>query len=383
MLTIETIRAAQANDLEAVTEVIKATETRVDSLARKAASRMAPHGGPRFYDYADEFAQVGRVAVWDLLKRFTDETVESFERYVYTTVETTLKDAVRAQRNGAAGADENAVKVFASVLEAAEGNVYEAAKLAQTMPPKGKRLSAERAEAARLAWQGAVSLDKVVVNAEVEDGNNTLQDTLKHFDAEPDGEIRPKTGHGAALEALKVLNRYAAVVVGRMTPDEFTANLPTLVDMLEGAVTVPSDPTERRYVLDAMGVLAAAVSTSTEGAVTEDLRDVSDDRRDERAEKNGRVNDCLDSLGTAQRNVLRHSFGIDGATDYGWGDGCDMDGMRAELAMTYDNVKANRSKGRKAFAKRYVLAVKLTGAESFAAELERAAAEMLTNKGRK
>ncbi|WP_030240720.1 MULTISPECIES: sigma factor [unclassified Streptomyces] len=393
MLSIETIRAAQGNDLPAVAEVIKATESRIEVLARKAANRMAPHGGPRFYDYADEFAQVGRVAVWDLLKRFTDTTAEAFLKLTYTTVEATLKDAVRAERNGNAGADENAVKVFAAMLEAADGDVYEAAKLAQTLPPKGKRLSADRAEAARLAWQGALSLDKPVkgLGQGVDENDVTLADTVSLSVTDEEPEVRPKVGKGALIEAAQVLTRYVAVprdadarvcVLDALELAAMGETTPADVAALEDALTVPSDPTERRYVLDAMGVLAAAVSTSMEGDLVDDLRDARDDRMADAAEKHARVNDTLDSMGQAQRDVLRHSFGIGGAADFGWGDSGDLDGLCAFLGMTSQNVRAHRAKGRKAFAKRYAAAVSLTD-PAYAQVLTDAAAAILTNAGRK
>jgi RNA polymerase sigma factor (sigma-70 family) len=391
VLTIDTIRAAQDNDLDAVAQVIKATESRIDVLARKAANRMAPHGGPRFYDWADEFAQVGRVAVWDLLKRFTDSTAEAFFKLTYTTVENKLKDAVRAERNGNAGADENAVKVFAAMLEAADGDVYEAAKLAQTLPPKGKRLSADRAEAARMAWQGAVSLDKANTETEDPDQNGTLAGLLTYEDPELDGEIRPKVGRGALIEAAHVLERYVRLpldpearvcVLDALELAAMGETTPADVDALEDALTVPTDPTERRYVLDAMGILRSAVSTASEGALTADLRDVRDDRMAESSHKHERVNACLDSMGQAQRDVLRHSFGIKGATDFGWGDSGDLEGLCAYLGMTSQNVRAHRAKGRKAFAKRYAAAVSLTDPE-YAQALTEAAAAILTNAGRK
>lgn len=387
MLTLATIHAAQDNDLSAVTAVVEAMESRVNQLAEKAARRVAPHGGLRLAEYRDEFAQVGRVAVWDALKRFADGSVDAFERFMYTTIERTLLDAVRSERDCATGADDDAMKVFAAMVEAADGDVFEAEKLAQTIPPKGRRLSATRANAARLAWQGNVSLDRQntrfqsYVSGSAVTG--TLTDMLPVYDAEPDGEIRPKVGHGAALEALAVLERYGRATVARMTPNEFTANLPTLVAWLEETVTVPADPTERRYVLDAMAVLRSAVSTATEGALDDDLRDVRDDRMAESREKHNRVSDCLASMGEGQRTVLTHSFGIGGASDFGWGDGCDLDGLCALLGMTRSTAVAARSKGRKAFAKRYVAAVKLSGAEGLAAVLEAAAAATLTNAGRK
>lgn len=384
MLSFETIVAAQNNDLDAVTDVVTALEHRVTLLAGKAANRMAPHGGARFANYRDEFTQVARIAVWEVLARFTDTTAEAFERLAYTTIERTLQDACRAERSGA-GADDSALKIFAAMVEAADGDTHEAAKLAQMLPPKGRRLSAERADAARLAWLGDVSIDKSSKSSgygKTPGESGTLADTLAHFDQESDGEIRPKVGHGAALEALSVLKRYCPIGVSRVTPGEFAANLPALVETLEDVVRVPSDPTTRRYVLDAMAVLRSAVSTATDGALTEELMDVSDDRRAESAEKHERVNVCLDSMGAAQRNVLRHSFGINDVTDFGWGDGCDMDGLCAALGMTYDNAKAHRAKGRKAFAKRYVAAVSIER-PAFATVLEAAASATLTNAGRK
>jgi hypothetical protein len=88
-------------------------------------------------------------------------------------------------------------------------------------------------------------------------------------------------------------------------------------------------------------------------------------------------------MGKGQRDVLKHSFGIGGVSDFGWGDGCDMAGIGEALGMTHQNVVGNRSKGRKAFAKRYVTAVRLTGAEALADVLEAAAAYMTTHGGRK
>ncbi|MEV8015665.1 hypothetical protein AB0O76_04755 [Streptomyces sp. NPDC086554] len=390
MLSFDTIAAAQTNDLAAVAEVIAATESRIIVLADKAARRMAPHGGARLANYREEFAQVGRIAVWDALTRFTDTTTEAFFRYIYTTVERTLLDAVRSERNGGAGADPDAVKVFASMLEAADGDVSEAAKLAQTVPPKGRRLSAERAEAARLAWQGAVSIDKVT-GSDNADANGSLADTLRVVDEEPDGEIRPKVGRGAVVEAVSVLERYVPVPADEKTRTALTESLEVLtqgiatltdVEALEDSVKVPSDPAKRRYVLDAMAILRSAVSTATDGALSDDLRDVRDERMADSREKHALVNACVDSLGPAQRDVLKHSFGIADVMDFGWGDGCDMDGLCAFLGMTYANVKAHRGKGRKTFAKRYVAAVSLTDA-ALAAELESAAAANLTNKGRK
>ncbi|MEU8792190.1 sigma-70 family RNA polymerase sigma factor [Streptomyces sp. NPDC048643] len=395
MLSFDTIKAAQSEDkLAAVTAaatIVEAMAGRIKTHADRAARRMAPHGGARLADYQDEFAQVGRVAVFDALSRFTDTTVDAFERYVYTTVENAMKDAVRSERNGGAGADENAVKTFAAMIEAAEGNLHKAEKMCQTEPPAGRRMSPERAHAARLAWQGALSLDKVTGAREHTEASGTIADTLAYHDEEPDGEIRPKVGRGAVIEAAMVLERYVPVPTDhkarKFLAHALTVGLagyatPDTVDALEDVITLPRDPETRRYVLDAMAVFSAAASTATDGELAADLRDVRDDRMADSREKHDRVNGVLDSMGAAQRDVLRHSFGIGDVMEFGWGDGCDMEGLCEALGMTYVNAKAHRAKGRKAFAKRYVAAVAVSK-PALAAVLEAAAAAQLTNKGRK
>lgn len=155
-LALSTVRAAQNADLEATTAVIAATESRIAVLARKAARRMAD-SGPRHDDYFDEFTQQGRIAVWEALARFDENVNPDFLGFAYTTVETTLLGATRTERNQ--GVDGDAAKTFLSMLDRAGGDPFLAEKLAQTVPPAGRRLSADRAHAARLAYQGADSLD--------------------------------------------------------------------------------------------------------------------------------------------------------------------------------------------------------------------------------
>lgn len=157
-LTMDQVRAAQANDLAATAAVVEATESRVKRLAEKAARRMS-NGGDTYMNAREEFEQVGRIAVWESLPRFTGDSVDVFMGFIYATAEAALLDAVREERHGGAGVDPDAMKIFASMLEMADGDVYLAEKLSQTVPPKGRRLSADRANAARMAWQGSASLD--------------------------------------------------------------------------------------------------------------------------------------------------------------------------------------------------------------------------------
>jgi len=299
-LTIAQIRAAQHNDLDAVTAVITATESRITRLAYQAAQRMAQYGD-RLSEYREEFEQVARVAVWEAIPRFDGETVDAFFAFIYKTVEGVLLDAVRSERNGGAGADKAAIQIFGQMLVKAGDDPYLAEKLCQTVPPKGKRLSADRANAARLAWEGTVSLN---APAPVADGY----------------------GEG-----------------------------------------------------DIMGALAETVAT--EMGMPEDLVTADDMTREADRVKHAVVNAILDVMGENQRTVIRHSFGIAGHTCYGYGDQGDDEGMSAEIGLPVVKIRDARTKGLKAFAKRYIK-VAAKNAEH-ARELEDAAAKNLGRGGRK
>jgi RNA polymerase sigma factor (sigma-70 family) len=150
-LTLATITAAQHNDETAIGEVLDAMQTRIESIARKLSAND---------EQQDEFAQIGRIAVWEALTRFGGATVDAFFAFMYSTVDGRIRDAVRDDRSaGATGADHDALKIFAAMVKEANGDVDVAERLAQTLPPKGRRLSAERAYIARQAWEGVGSLN--------------------------------------------------------------------------------------------------------------------------------------------------------------------------------------------------------------------------------
>jgi RNA polymerase sigma factor (sigma-70 family) len=365
MITLAQIHAAQANDLDGITAVLAEMDERIDRLAAQASRRMTGNG-----DYREDFAQDAREALFMALPRYEGDSVDGFLGFLYVSVQNVLKDKVRAARYQ--GADKDAVKVFMSMMETAEGDAHKAEALAQTEPPKGLRLSPERAQAARVAWQGNVSIDR----PNGDDESPTLADTLAIEDEAPD-VIRPKVGRGAALEALSVLQRYStAYRVLNALPVSVSD-----VEAIEDAVTLPRDPAERRFILDACAILHSYVSTATDGDLVDDLRDLSDERKDERAAKIGMVHAALDRMGAGQRMVLMHSFGIGDVEDFGWGDGCDLDGLAAKMGSNPNATKKARSSGRLAFAKYFIALVAVSEADalSWAA----AAAEERKPKGRK
>lgn len=351
MIHIGTINAAKANDLAATAAIVEALEGRVQNLARQFSGTN---------NNREELAQVARAAAWEAIGRHEGDDVDAFFAYLYVTAEGTLRDYTRAARSWSA--DDDAMKVFAQEVENAGGDVYEAERRAQTEPPAGRRLSKARAYAARIAWQGGVSLD-----APHGENGATLADTLAaEPEPERDAQLRPKVGHGAALEALSVLERYAGVVVQRMTSREFAANLPALVDVLEDTVSVPRDPAERRYVLDAMAILRSAVSTSTDGELAEDLRDAADDQRDARAETVANVRAVLDMMGAKQRKALELTFGINGASEFGCRRGSDLDGFAAAMGTSVSAAKAARSNAFDRFTVLWIARMARTEAEAVA-----------------
>jgi hypothetical protein len=359
-LTLAQIRAAQANDLTALAAVISYMDERVSRLAAQASRRLDG-------DHREDFEQDAREALFLALPRAEGDDVDRVIGFLYASMSEALKDKVRAARYQ--GVDKDAVKVFMSVMEEAEGDAYKAEQLAQTVPAKGLRLSADRAQAARLAWQGAVSIDKQTG----EDEGASLADVLAVTDEQP-LEVRPKVGTGAALEALAVLQRYC-------TAREVLNALPWNaedIEAMEDAVKVPRDAAERRYVLDAFAILRSFVSTATDGEVTEDLRDVSDDLRDERSAKIAMVREALNKMATQQRNILVLSFGIAGGEEFGWGDGSDVAGLAEYLNTSVGNLKKQRSVGKVSFAKFFIALAARTEAEALSWA---AAAEQMRKPG--
>jgi len=366
MLTLAQIRAAQANDLDGITAVLAEMDERIDRLAAQAARRM-----PFNSDQRDDFTQDAREALFLALPRYDGDSVDGFLGFLYVSIQNVLKDKVRETRYQ--GADKDAVKVFMSMMELAENDAHKAEALAQTEPAKGLRLSADRAQAARIAWQGSVSIDR----PNGDDESPSLADTLVAPQDETPAVVRPKVGTGAALEALAVLQRYSSAYGVLNALPAGTED----VDAIEDAVTLPRDDAERRYVLDACAILRSYVSTATDGDLAEDLRDLADERSDERAAKVGMVREALNRMGAGQRDILIYSFGIGGAEDYGWGDGCDLDGLADYLNITAHNAKTQRSKARLAFAKHFIALVAVSEADALS--WAEAAAEMRKRAGRK
>ncbi|MFF7990315.1 sigma factor [Kitasatospora xanthocidica] len=153
-LTEQQIRDAQANDLDAVTAVVKATEERVVQLSRRYAST----GGRVDPELVDDLAQVGRIAVWEAIGRFRGETVAEFFGFVDATLRGALSDERKSETRQ--GVTRAAAADFERALSMAGGDPYEAEFLAATTEAMGaRRMSEDAAYAARLSYQGVRHLD--------------------------------------------------------------------------------------------------------------------------------------------------------------------------------------------------------------------------------
>jgi len=150
-LDMATIEAAKANDLAATTAVIQATEERVCQIAARTARTNA--------DLREDLEQIGRMAVWESLSRFTGATVAEFFTYMDRTVSGAITDARKEETRP--GVSRSVAQYFERALSLAGGDPYEAEKLSQDKNlMSGHQLSAEMAYAARLSWMGVDSLDR-------------------------------------------------------------------------------------------------------------------------------------------------------------------------------------------------------------------------------
>ncbi|MHC0429247.1 RNA polymerase sigma factor [Streptomyces sp. O3] len=154
------IAAAQDNDLEAVTAVVKATEERVQQLSW----RYATGSGRTDQDLAEDLAQTGRIAVWEALSRFKGTTVAEFFTYIDQTLKGVMSDTRKEQTRQ--GVSRSVAADFERALSIAAGDPYEAEFLAATKEAMGdRRMSEEMAYAARMSYQGIEYLDAPVKHA--------------------------------------------------------------------------------------------------------------------------------------------------------------------------------------------------------------------------
>jgi RNA polymerase sigma factor (sigma-70 family) len=157
-LTIEQIRAAADNDLNAITDVLAALEPRIGQLATKHAT----NGGTRNADMAEDMAQIGRIRAWKCLETFQGATVGEFFAYVDKYVSGDMGAHRREETRQ--GVSESTASRFERCLAETGGDPYAAEREASRVDGMlgRERLTKEMAHIARLAWQGVARLNAPV-----------------------------------------------------------------------------------------------------------------------------------------------------------------------------------------------------------------------------
>lgn len=160
-LTHAQITAAKGNDLDAVSAVIRETETLVTAKARQYSGSADEHGNA----LAEDLAQAGRIAVWQSLAKFDGDSPAAFMAYIDRALHTALSEARRAETRP--GVTPQSAKDFETALTLAGGDPYDAERVAASDAMGPRKMTPAHAYAARLSWLGLDYLDRP---ATVDDG---------------------------------------------------------------------------------------------------------------------------------------------------------------------------------------------------------------------
>ncbi|GAA2781583.1 sigma-70 family RNA polymerase sigma factor [Streptomyces showdoensis] len=182
-LTHAQIAAAKNNDLGAITEIIRETETLISSRARYYAGSAMEHGNT----LAEDLRQTGRIAVWQCIGKFEGDAPAAFMAYIDRHVNATMLETLRAETRP--GVTARAAKDFESALVLAGGDPYEAERIAASDAMGDRRMTPEHAYAARLSWLGLDYIDRPVP---CEDGETfTLAEKIERETGTPAELITP------------------------------------------------------------------------------------------------------------------------------------------------------------------------------------------------
>ncbi|MFF2543973.1 sigma-70 family RNA polymerase sigma factor [Kitasatospora sp. NPDC058063] len=207
-LSPETITAARNNDISAVAAVVAATEDLVISRARRFAGADLSS--------VDDYAQAGRMAVWQGIKRFEGETLAEFVRFVDRSISGAMADARRAEMMQ--GVTPHAAKTFGEALAKAAGDPYEAEQIAASEAMGKDKLTRELAYAARLSWAGMDSLDRPF-NVAITGESVTLGDVVARELAVPADLVEPRD---VAAHRRTVVRQRVHLALGRLSERQRT-----------------------------------------------------------------------------------------------------------------------------------------------------------------
>jgi hypothetical protein len=210
IITLETIRAAQGGDETAAEMLIRAMDDRLSAMAFTEAKRMTSGD---VQQWADEFKQVGQIAVWEYMPNFTEGDVDSFYAFASKTARAKISEAAMMERGH--GADPDALKTFGYWVKQTDGDIDLAEKLSQRLPDaSGKKLGRDRANAARLAWQSSVSLSVSYTGNDDGDDDSSFANTLASNLGIPEEFLEPRDFDAAQRHATTEMVRAVLDVMG-------------------------------------------------------------------------------------------------------------------------------------------------------------------------
>lgn len=261
-VTDATLAAAKAGDRDAGASLLDNLEDRFRRLARRTAVQAIGDDKVGLRDaYMEDFIQDAHLVAWECLLKCQDETLDGFNAYAYATAERELAAAARDMKNGT-NDDPDGKKLFGllvkhfreldvrhtmtsgdylnlaqsaaqdlTFLNAFRGGVY-----------GGRRgsLSADRAHAARLAYQGAISMSTPTSD------DTTIADVLA---------------------SVAVVEDDADVTVVGYRPIQWVQ----AVRALEDTVTVPKDADDRQALFLALDRFRAGTVTEEDLDLMEGL----------------------------------------------------------------------------------------------------------------
>jgi hypothetical protein len=386
VITIEIIKAAQENDLQAVACVVGEMSSRNEIAAKHAARKLL---ALPFTEAVDHMRVAADSALWEFIATADVDsfrTADDFRARAYRFVEQSLRSEARAIRGIGESVTPNMMKAFNKAVERADGDVALAEKLAQIHPYGNTgRLSPALAYAARLAWEGCISADdQRYGRAVIDEVAGPHPDFSKtDTDAHYVGVHRIKAAFRALEDHIVVSNDADALMDAcfLLSHGEVTEEA---LDVLSENIRMPRDRQARLFVHGSFGILAAAVRSAEHSATPSDEYDDQAEENPERCAHVARaqtVRAILANMSDNQSAAVSHAFGIGDATFYGCGDSGDFAGMANEMQCTEKQAKDRLRAGKKRFTDLWIKA--MSRSAEHADKLRDAAAQCLKRGGRK
>ncbi|MCI3271052.1 hypothetical protein [Streptomyces cylindrosporus] len=407
-VTDETLAAAKAGDRDAAASILADLESRFAAIARRTASRTEGDASEGLRAaYAEDFLQEADLIALECLAGYEGDSVDDFRAYAFRYVERELPARGRDMLNGTDD-DSDGKKLFAQMVKhfraadvnhtmtesdyvnLAESAVQDKGLVATLNGGAYKsriRMSPEAAYAARLAYQGMVSIFTPTAG---EEADTTIADTLvdaqlvehaadvAHAGFRPVQWVVPTRVLESNLPTPKDSETRARVLTAM---ERFRAGTVTDED-LELFESLPCRSFEVGAAVDMLAALqnqrqegpqASTAETQTDaalgrGSIALNAQRAILEKATEDAVKRALVRRVLGMLSPRQAYILAASFGFMGKFKDDAQVAREM--SKAGIAdLEAARVRKDRDKARASFTKKWADLVAKTGGERMALEL--------------